>query len=94
MPNTASFLAIIATIATQKIMINLSQCHHGKVDMGHYETSSQLLDLGVISGYDLTLEATLAKLYWLLGQNNHNHDSNTIASQMQKCYRGEIMLNN
>jgi L-asparaginase len=58
--------------------------------MGCYETSSQLLDIGVISGYDLTLEAALAKLYWLLGQNNNKE---SISSKIQKCYRGELTAN-
>lgn len=51
------------------IVLNISQCPSGCVEMERYETGRQLLSVGVISGYDITPESALTKLMFLLAQD-------------------------
>lgn len=68
-PNQAWLLDEIRAVLDRKIpVINVTQCSGGSVVMGVYETSSVLKRIGVISGRDITTEAALAKLMFLLGQ--------------------------
>jgi L-asparaginase len=50
------------------IILNVTQCHGGSVEMGLYETSRQMLAAGVVSGKDITSEASVTKLMHLLGR--------------------------
>jgi L-asparaginase len=55
-------------IVNDKIIVDISQCKGGSVKLGMYETSRRLQKMGVLSGYDMTFEATVTKLMYLMGQ--------------------------
>ncbi len=50
------------------LVVNRTQCHRGSVDMAGYATGHALQEAGVLSAYDMTLEACLTKIHFLLSQ--------------------------
>lgn len=71
------------------IIVNVTQCNAGSVEMKRYETGRQLLDVGVVCGYDSTTEAAITKLMFLLG---HAYSTEEIRERMNRSISGEICL--
>jgi L-asparaginase len=87
-PTNKEFIGAVRGLVDKGlIVLNVTQCHAGRVDMDAYATGIALKNIGVISGEDSTLEAALAKLYFLLGKYSENSD---IVEGLMKNIRGEI----
>lgn len=88
-PNdTEGLIPILAhAVEIGKVIVNVTPCPEGQVEAGLYAASSALLEIGVLSGLDMTPESALTKLMWLLGTEK---DPDEVSSQMQISQRGEI----
>lgn len=71
------------------LIVNVTQCKKGSVQMGKYETGKKLQEIGVIGGYDITTESAVAKLMYLFGIEN---DISKISILFQKPIRGEMTI--
>ncbi len=71
------------------IVLNVSQCVGGKVTQGRYATSSQLQEIGVLSGSDITTEAAITKLMYLLAKGLPRTQ---LCQQLQTDIRGEMTV--
>ena len=69
------------------VVLNITQCEGGRVIMGQYETSLELLNAGVVSGRDMTVEAAITKLMFLLGQDLKTDE---VKKYLNISLRGEI----
>lgn len=69
------------------IVLNVTQCSSGSVDMSKYETGNELFKAGVISGNDITTEAALTKLMYVLSKEKNKNES---IIELSSSLRGEI----
>jgi len=70
-----------------KVILDISQCKVGTVELGRYETSKQLKDMGIANGYDMTYEAAITKMMYVLGQEQ---DPQKVTRLLETDLRGEL----
>lgn len=87
-PSKEWFLNLVKEAASMgKILLNITQCIAGSVNMDIYATGKCLKDAGVANGYDSTTESALAKLFHLMGISDKNED---VQKGLENNLRGEI----
>lgn len=71
------------------VIVNVTQCPYGSVEMRRYENGQCLEKIGIVSGYDITTEAALTKLMILLGKNGSPEE---VVRFMEVSLRGEMSV--
>jgi L-asparaginase len=61
----------------------------GRVEQGRYQTSKAFVEMGVVSGHDLTMEAAITKLMFLFGQGL---EAGEVAQRMGEAACGELSM--
>jgi L-asparaginase len=86
----AQFIGALAKATDRGVVIvDCTQCLEGTVDLSEYATGSALAKAGVISGYDMTAEAALTKLYYLFSRG---YSPARVKREMVKDLRGEMTV--
>ena len=89
-PSADWFLSLVREAHSMgKVLLNVTQCPSGFVNMDLYATGKCLKEAGVRNGYDSTTESALAKLFVLLGENSAN---SKVENLLEKNLRGEITV--
>jgi L-asparaginase len=78
-----------SAINSGKVILDISQCKVGTVELGRYDTSKELKDMGVANGYDMTFEAAVTKMMYLLGQLD---DPKEVKRLLEIDLRGELTV--
>lgn len=89
-PSGQWFVDIVReAVESGKIIVNVTQCLTGTVNMNIYATGKSLEKAGVVNGYDSTTESALAKLFFLMGKSP---DNEWVRQMMARNLKGEISL--
>ena len=85
-PRDPELLEVVAQAARNgKVLLVVTQCFEGGVDLGRYDASATLLEPRIVSGFDLTPEAALTKLMWMMALE----EGSEMEAQIQINQRGE-----
>ncbi len=89
-PTDGWFIEALSQAILKGITVyNVTQCKGGAVDMGKYETSVKLGEIGVVGGYDITTESAIAKMMYLLGEG---YQGEKLKELLQAPLRGELTV--
>ena len=87
-PSKEWFLDIVKEAAGKgKVLMNVTQCLSGTVNMDLYATGKALEKAGVVSGMDITTEGALGKLFHLMGESG---DNEWVKARLGDNLKGEI----
>ena len=81
--------SVKAGIKKGLIIYNVTQCNAGAVEQGKYQTSAGLAKIGVVGGADITTEAAVCKLMFLLGKK---HPASDLKKMLARSLRGELSV--
>lgn len=89
-PTSEWFIRAVRGIVRRGVVVvNITQCSSGGADMDIYETGRRLQEAGVVCGRDMTTEAAVAKLMYVLGQSDRRDERSML---MRRPLRGEITV--
>lgn len=93
-PEDPRFIAMIKRLVRNgTIVVNVTQCPYGRVELKLFETSALLFDLGVIDAYDMTPEAAYTKLLWAIARRGNRKQpgvQDSIKRSFQENKAGEM----
>lgn len=81
-------VALSDAVESGAVLVVTSQCGRGNVAIGTYQTSQMLKKMGAVSGFDMTTEAAVAKLYYLFSKLGD--DTERVKALMECDLRGEV----